>query len=84
MVSKLNNPGKHGLLVVLALLLSSFLLIPFFLFLGFACLLVSVSVMIFIGSECWVISHANEWLLVTENGKMVKARVGLKTFKTPS
>lgn len=32
----------------------------------------------------WVTAEPNQWLLVIDNGKLVKAGIGLKTFKWPS
>jgi small-conductance mechanosensitive channel len=75
---------QQSILVILSLLLSSYLVLPLKIFAFFGSALLSVFILIYVLSESWVTSNANEWLLITENGKMVKAGVGLKTFKTIS
>jgi small-conductance mechanosensitive channel len=78
----LNSSFNQGILVVVSLLLATFLVLPLSLFALVASVLIAVFILVYVLSESWVTSEANEWLLITENGKMVKAGVGLKTFKT--
>ena len=48
---------------------------------GFLGLIVSTICFVLIFQKGWTESKPNEWLLVLRNGKMVKAGVGVKTYK---
>lgn len=67
-----------GFLTVLNVFLPGSLMIPIVLA---AAAFSGVAYFIYTG---WVTAEPNQWLLIIDNGKLVKAGIGLKTFKWPS
>lgn len=52
--------------------------------LGLTGLLAAVGALGVVYVKQWVASEPNEWLLVIDNGKLVKSGIGLKTFTLPT
>lgn len=69
-----------GIVGIVATVLAFYFLAPKSIAIGTALLVIIVAGTIVFLKGRWIESHADEWLLVINDGKLVKAGIGMKTL----